>query len=175
MAVFLAGAVSLSMRKYASRWTKHMTGTKLVMANSISTFCACSAAGYLNAYMMRQTELNKGIDVFDKEDVKNPLGKSKVAASEAVFQTAVSRFVMCIPLLFPGVVFLGLDKVRLMPHKFWPKTIVEMLVFILELYFAVPFAIACYPVMATLRRDKIEKEFQDMRPNANEFLFNKGL
>ena len=174
MAVLLGASVSLSIRKYFSRWTKHMTGTKLVMMNSISTFVACSSAGYLNAYMMRQTELTKGIDVFEKEHPETPIGKSKVAASEAVFQTAVSRFVLCIPLLFPGAVFVGLDKLRLMPHKFWPKTLVEMLVFILELYIAVPFAIACYPTMATLKRDKIEKEFQDIS-GAKEFLFNKGL
>ena len=52
------------------------------MANSISSFFACSIAGYMNAHFMRQTELEKGIDVTDSEG--RHLGKSKAAAYKAV-------------------------------------------------------------------------------------------
>lgn len=54
----------------------------MIVYNSISSFFACATAGYLNAFFMRRTELEKGIDVMDPEG--NLVGKSKAAASKAV-------------------------------------------------------------------------------------------
>jgi hypothetical protein len=45
---------------------------------------AVSAASFLNAYIMRQTEIEKGIDIFDPQNPDVPLGKSKAAAYSAV-------------------------------------------------------------------------------------------
>jgi hypothetical protein len=42
-----------------------MKGSKLIILNTISSFFACGIAGFLNAYLMRQTELSKGIDIID--------------------------------------------------------------------------------------------------------------
>lgn len=53
-----------------------MKGGKLVIFNSISAFFACSTAGFLNAYFMRQTELEKGIDVVDPSNPNVIIGKS---------------------------------------------------------------------------------------------------
>jgi hypothetical protein len=50
-------AVALSIRKALSGWTQNLHGARLIVANSISSFIACSVAGYLNAHFMRQTEL----------------------------------------------------------------------------------------------------------------------
>jgi hypothetical protein len=60
-------AVALGIRKALEGKTKHMKGSKLVIFNSISAFFACSTAGFLNAYFMRQTEMQTGIDVVDPE------------------------------------------------------------------------------------------------------------
>ena len=57
-----------------------MKGAKLVIMNSVSAFFACSTAGVLNAWLMRQTELEKGIDVMDPAHPDKPIGVSKVAA-----------------------------------------------------------------------------------------------
>ena len=76
---------ALLIRKGLSGYTKSMSGAKLVMMNSVSSFFACSTAGSLNAYMMRLTELEKGIDVVDPNDQETIIGKSKVAANKAVF------------------------------------------------------------------------------------------
>lgn len=46
--------------------------------NTISSFFACSTAGYLNALFMRRTELEKGIDIIDHDG--KIVGKSKIAA-----------------------------------------------------------------------------------------------
>lgn len=45
-----------------------MKGPRLIVMNSVSAFFACSTAGFLNAYLMRTTELNKGIDIVDPEN-----------------------------------------------------------------------------------------------------------
>ena len=44
---------ALLIRKGFSSYTKNMKGAKLVVMNSISSFFACSTAGFLNAYFMR--------------------------------------------------------------------------------------------------------------------------
>ena len=82
MAVTSSIAVALAVRKALSGWTKNLHGSKLIIANSISSFFACSTAGYLNAHFMRRTELEKGIDIHDDEGRFH--GKSKVAAHKAV-------------------------------------------------------------------------------------------
>ena len=74
--------VALGIRKLLSGYTRNAKGAQLIVYNSISSFFACSTAGYLNAYFMRRTELEKGIDVMDSEGTI--LGKSKVAAGKAV-------------------------------------------------------------------------------------------
>ena len=137
--------IALSIRKGLSRYTDNMKGAKLVMANSVSTLAASATAGFMNAFIMRRTEMEKGIDIFDPEDTHKSMGKSRSAAKEAVMQTALSRSILALPLLFPGVVFLGLEKARLMPNRFLPKCLVQGLVFFLELYFAVPFGVAYFP------------------------------
>ncbi len=57
--------VALGIRKALSGRTKGLTGPKLIFFNTISSFFACSTAGFLNAWFMRRTELEKGIDITD--------------------------------------------------------------------------------------------------------------
>ena len=68
-------AISLGIRKGLDPIAKNAKGGKLVMLNALSSFAACAAAGYLNAYFMRKTEMDKGIDVLDKETLES-YGKS---------------------------------------------------------------------------------------------------
>ena len=60
-----------------------MTGARLIIMNTASSFVACSTAGCLNTIIMRRTEMKKGIDVLDKEG--NAYGQSQVCAKHAVF------------------------------------------------------------------------------------------
>ena len=56
----------------------------------------------------------------------------------------MTRVGLNLPLFLPGFALLGLEKLRLMPKKFWPKTALEMLSFFVVFYFAIPFAMALY-------------------------------
>ena len=49
--------VALGVRKMLEKRTRSMKGAKLLVFNSFSSFLAISSAGFLNAYLMRQTEL----------------------------------------------------------------------------------------------------------------------
>ena len=57
--------VALGVRKMLSGYSKNAVGARLIVLNSVSSFFACSTAGYLNAFFMRRTELEKGIDIMD--------------------------------------------------------------------------------------------------------------
>jgi hypothetical protein len=75
-------AVALGVRKILSPYSRNAVGSKLILLNSISSFFACSTAGFLNAWFMRRTELTKGIDVIDETGKSH--GKSQITAKKAV-------------------------------------------------------------------------------------------
>ena len=102
-----------------------MKGAKLIIANSISAFLACSTAGAMNAWFMRQPELQKGIDIHLPHDGKckdvEILGKSRLAAKMAVTETAISRYILTIPILFPALALYAIERKRLMPSNFYAQ------------------------------------------------------
>ena len=171
-------AVALGIRKAVDKQAKQLKGGKLVLLNSISSFVACALSGFLNAYIMRQTEIQKGIDVCDKETGQS-YGKSKICATQAVMQTSISRIFLVMTIFVPPVVLMGLERARMMPQARVPKFGVELSLLTLELYFAVPLGLALYSRYGTISAAELEPEFKDCR-NAqgnviNEFVFNKGL
>ena len=170
-------AVALLVRKALSGWTANLHGSKLIVANSISSFFACSTAGYLNAHFMRKTELERGIDVLDDEG--HHRGKSKVAAHKAVAQTANSRFFLAVPIFIPPVILYTIERMHMMPRNFYLRTTIEILAICFELYFAVPFAIGAYPQLGKVSVQEIEEDFKNLTNSKGdpikEFIFNKGL
>ena len=143
MAVASSIIVALGIRKLLSGYTKNMHGSKLILMNAISSFFACSTAGYLNAWFMRKTEIEKGIDVLDENGTS--YGKSKVCAKTAVTQTAISRYILTIPIFIPPLMLIATERMGMMPRNFYLKTLVEVSYISLELYVAVPLGIAMYP------------------------------
>ena len=82
-AVTISITTCLTIRKALEFKTRHMTGAKLMLFNTLSSFIACSISGYLNMLTMRRIELEQGIEVFD-DDGKS-YGSSLIAARHAVF------------------------------------------------------------------------------------------
>lgn len=177
VAVTSSIAVALTVRKALSGWTHNLHGSKLIIANSISSFFACSTAGYLNAQFMRKTELERGIDIHDDEGKYH--GKSKIAAHRAVNQTANSRFFLAVPIFIPPFILYAIERKNMMPRNFYLRTLLEISAISFELYCAVPFAIGAYPQYGHLRVDEVEEEFRHLvKSNGDpvrEFIFNKGL
>jgi hypothetical protein len=78
IAVSASISLALGLRFLFRPLAAGATGGKLTFFNALSSMLACATAGYLNAFFMRKTELNKGIDVLDEEG--NSYGKSKTCA-----------------------------------------------------------------------------------------------
>lgn len=122
---------------------------------------ACASAGYLNAYLMRQTEMQKGIDVFHPktgEAIECEI-KSKLAAKRAVEQTAISRIMLNVTILLPPMLLISLEKARLMPKNKYLVEFVNFTVLLIELYFAVPTGIAMFPVKGVILATDLEPEY----------------
>lgn len=61
-------SVGLIIRRIAASKIKGLKGSKLILMNSITSLIAASSASFFNAYMMRTTELEKGIDFYGTVD-----------------------------------------------------------------------------------------------------------
>lgn len=60
-------------------------------------------------------------------------------------QTAISRYILAIPILLPATVIFLIERARLMPRSFAAQTLLQMSLFFSEMYLAVPLGIAFYP------------------------------
>ena len=157
-------SVALLSRMFVSRWTRGMTGALLVIFNAITAYIATSSAGFLNAFMMRVTELQKGISVYDPANPKDSVIVSKSAARRAVLQTATSRFILALPMLVPAFALYGIERMGWMPASFIGSTLVQMILFTIELYVALPLGISAYPPIGRIKVDEFKndtKEIQD--------------
>jgi len=97
-------------------------GPKLYMLNAASSFVACSAANFLNAYIMRYTEVKTGIDVLHPETMES-VGVSKNTASKAVLQTATSRMFFSVPMFLPPIMLGGIGMIGMIPSNFALNTL----------------------------------------------------
>lgn len=154
-----------------------MTGTTLMFFNSCTSFVGVAGAGFLNAFLMRKTELEKGIDIFDENG--KVLGKSKLAAEQAVLQTAVSRVGMAAPLIMPSTVMCLMSMIRIYPKNSVLQSLVVTSLLIAQLYLAVPAGVAMFPNQAELNTVELEKEFQNLERSKGEYFrkvyYNRGM
>ena len=91
--------IALYSRRAFASTLRGLSGPRLTFWNSGLNYLAGAIAGASNLALMRHKELSEGIKVQNKEgDVT--YGDSKVAAKKAISQTAVSRFLLPLPVLF---------------------------------------------------------------------------
>ena len=150
--------ISLGIRRLLASRTAGVSGAKGYIYNAFSSFFACASAGFLNAWFMRQTEMEKGINVLDPETHES-YGLSKRCAYNAVLQTSISRIFLNVTIFFPPIALYFIEKRRLMPKNPVLRTGVEAFFISLELYFAVPIGIALYPRMGKVEASNLEPEF----------------
>jgi len=84
MAVSVSMAVALTVRQVNLKRTLAATGSSLIMLNAATATTAAACGGFANNYFMRQSELERGIELCDPETGK-PIGKSKLTAKSAVW------------------------------------------------------------------------------------------
>ncbi|GME99932.1 unnamed protein product [[Candida] boidinii] len=96
LAVGASCGVALGLNSVVPRLKKINPNTKLILSRLVP-FAAVVSAGIVNVFLMRGEEIRKGISVYSK-DGEN-LGNSKIAALNAVGETAASRVINATPIM----------------------------------------------------------------------------
>jgi len=167
-ALTIAVGISMGIRK-----TSLLSANAKLLASRFVAYPATSTANIANVYLMRQNELQQGIDVYD--DKGNTVGTSKAAAKKAVFETALSRVILPAPILiFPPVIMAMLEKTKFMMRRPGLSLPINAVVCTLAFGIALPFAIALFPQQTKMERGKLENDLASK--TTSEFVyFNKGL
>ncbi|KAF0700432.1 Aste57867_9057 [Aphanomyces stellatus] len=138
---------------------------------------AVAAANWVNIPLMRQQELINGIAVETADG--ELVGKSKVAAQNAVLQVVPSRILMAVPgMVIPPLVIAGLEKG---PLKRMPALSAPLMVLLTGacLSFSTPLCCALFPQKSSLPTSTLEAELQAIVnrrfPAATDVYYNKGL
>ena len=98
-AVATSMTIALFSRRLFAKQLREFKGIKFLFFNALLNYLAGASAGASNLILMRNKELSTGISVQD-ESGKTDYGKSKVCARKAILQTAFSRMVLPLPVLF---------------------------------------------------------------------------
>ncbi|XP_031566992.1 sideroflexin-5-like [Actinia tenebrosa] len=143
------------------------------LAQRLVAYPATATANICNIVLMRNQELFTGIDVKDKDG--NIIGTSKIAARNAIFETALTRIFLPAPvLIIPALVMAPLERTHFL--KIRPKLHlpVQAAVCVVVFGIALPFAIAMFPQESQILTTDLEPEIQS---NTLETMlyYNKGL
>ncbi|KDO25546.1 hypothetical protein SPRG_08736 [Saprolegnia parasitica CBS 223.65] len=139
---------------------------------------AVAAANWVNIPLMRQRELVDGIDVETAEG--ELIGKSKVAAQNAVLQVVPSRILMAVPgMLFPPLVMAKLEQGTLLKRSPMLAAPIMVLLTGLCLSFSTPLCCALFPQKSAVAKSDLEPELQAIidakYPRTAHAFYNKGL
>ncbi|GAA5970169.1 hypothetical protein JCM8115_000763 [Rhodotorula mucilaginosa] len=145
-------------------------------------FAAVASAGCVNIGLMRWKEMRDGISVFPPSDPvtghpnNEVLGKSSIAGTYAVGQTAASRVLTNIPtLILPPIIITLLEKRGAFKGSNGRRlsTVTNLGLIGVSLLVFLPPAIAAFPSRASIDPKKLEKQFHDLPYSTVEF--SKGL
>lgn len=158
-AVVVSCGLSYSVRRIFAQQLGKMKGPKVILANALINLFAAAPAGAANTVLMRYKELESGITIQNERgDVD--YGVSRAAGRKAVTETALTRCILPMPVLFfPAVSNLVLRKVGLMPKGSAAANLIELTLVLASLTFALPMSIALFQQRASLSRSQIDEEF----------------
>jgi len=73
------------------------------------------------------------------------MGKSAIAGKKAVLETSQSRMLISMAILIPTTSLLIIEKAKLMPATFAAQTVLQCILVLGQVSFAVPFSLAAFP------------------------------
>mmetsp|Transcript_22715 Transcript_22715/g.57874 ORF Transcript_22715/g.57874 Transcript_22715/m.57874 type:complete len:337 (-) Transcript_22715:393-1403(-) len=165
--------------QYLLRQAKEVPASAMPFLRAGVPFAAVAAAGCSNIYLMRRSELDQGVDIFDEEG--NCVGKSRNAAEKGIKQVMLQRgIILPGPIIFiPTLMMAGLQKVKFIQKSKPLKMLTEVSLITGIMALALPMVIAIYPQQSSINRMELEERFRFLR-NSNgtrveTFTFNKGL
>lgn len=171
-AVTSAVSIALGLGVLIKKANKFSPATKMLIQRFVP-FPAVATASTFNVILMRNNELNEGIDVVD--DQNNVVGTSKVAAKKALTETAITRMFLPAPiLLIPPIVMTLLEKTRFLrsnPRLYLP---INAAVVTASFGLALPVAIAIFPQYSKIKRSDLEDSIKE-KTTQDVLFYNKGL
>jgi tricarboxylate carrier len=145
------------------------------VAGRLVPFVAVAAAGVLNVFLMRSSEISNGIDVFSPDG--ESIGRSSKAAIKAIAETAASRVMNASPIMvLPPLLLLALQRPgRLFCRRPGLVLPVNLLSIFATSIVALPLAIAVFPQRETMQVNKLEPELQEKAKHLHFVEFNRGM
>uniref|UniRef100_A0A8B9HZR5 Sideroflexin 5a n=1 Tax=Astyanax mexicanus TaxID=7994 RepID=A0A8B9HZR5_ASTMX len=146
-AVSSAVTIAVGLNVLVKRADRFSPATRLLVQRFIP-FPAVASANVCNVLLMRHSELSEGISVLDEDG--NVVGTSKLAARRALFETAVTRMVLPMPILvLPPMLMTVLERLPLLQR--YPRLVlpVHSLVCLGAFSLALPLAISLFPQNTT--------------------------
>lgn len=178
LAVSASCGVALGLNLIVPRLKSVLPQTKVLLGRLVP-FAAVVSAGIVNVFLMRGEEIRKGITVSDKEGKE--YGSSKVAAWNAVGETAASRVINATPIMvIPPLILMRLQRKFPVLSKNKRLEIATNigLIFSTSLI-ALPFALAIFPQKREISVEHLESEFQKLTDSSGlpikSLFFNRGI
>ena len=136
--------VALITRTMFAKSLAKMSGPKLTLANAALNYLAAALAGPANLALIRYKELQEGVDI-QSEQGDVTYGKSKEAGRQAIIQTAITRAVLPLPVLFlPALGHSLLSLIRLWPKNRLLSKFMELGLVAGSLTVALPMSVALF-------------------------------
>jgi len=170
----VTAAISISATlTYFIRRSGNLSPTKKLIIQRFVPLPATSLASTLNVLCMRAPEMETGIDVFDQQGTK--VGTSKVAAKQAIIDTALTRAFLPIPLLLaPPCIMPFLEKLKFVQKSAVRHLLVNACVCTISFGLSLPVALALFPQQSEISIEKLEDHIQKAT-SAKVVVYNKGL
>ncbi|CAL8274081.1 unnamed protein product [Merluccius merluccius] len=171
-AVTSAVSIAVGLKVVIQKANRFSPTTRLLVQRFIP-FPAVASANVCNVVLMRHSELSEGISVLDDQGIV--VGTSKMAAKRALFETALTRVVLPMPiLLLPPIVMAMLERLPVLRRRPGLVLPVHSLVCLAAFSLALPLAISLFPQMSQIHVSRLEPEIA-MATHCEILTYNKGL
>jgi hypothetical protein len=150
--------IAMTLRKLTGFFLAGKTGTVALLATPIVNYGAVTSSSALNLYFMRNAELKSGISVLDPV-TQEEIGKSKIAASKAIWSSIYARWIYLIPIFFANPVFEACArKLKIMPKGGALKFIADITFCGIGLSIAIPTLCAVSEQYPKLPLEQLEED-----------------
>jgi hypothetical protein len=148
------------------------------LVKGLVPYIAVATAGAVNVLLMRKNEMEEGIAVKDLDG--NVVGVSKKAGQLALFQVAVTRVVLPIPvIIMPSLIMNWMNRTAFVQRNPRLKVPLEAVVVTASLAAALPLSISLFPQVSHVKASDLEPQFHNLQNSSGQkvetLMFNKGL
>jgi sideroflexin-5 len=145
------------------------------------SFPSSVIASSINCYIMRRPEIEKGITLFDSNGNILAEGQtSQIAATRAVRETVLSRFLLVLPcVLLPVLIMSSPPFSSLSIRNAAMGKGITTYISVLSFGFGLPASVAIFPQVSAIEVKDLEEKFKGMTDSHSQLLhtvyYNKGL